>query len=179
MSNRLRHNIMKPTVFIAFILATGSLFAQVDKKIIKQQAELTAAALLKGDYETVIRFTYPKIVEMLGGREKMIDILNSGRAQMEQQGMSIQSVTFGEPSESVAAEGGEIHCLVPQTLFVTVPAGKMKAESWLLAISTDKGANWYFLDTAQMTMDNIKNFIPHYNPELKIPEKKAAEFIGN
>jgi hypothetical protein len=108
----------------------------------------------------------------------MIAMMNDGKAQMEQQGMAIESVTFGEPSKTVMAEG-EVHCLLPQTLLLNVPGGKMKAESQLLAISTDNGAHWYFLDTAQMTMDNVKGFIPHYNSELLIPARKEPEFIGN
>ena len=169
---------MKTSIIIAVALTTSSLFAQVDNKVIKQQAEQTSKALLQGDYETVVKFTYPKIVEMLGGREKMVAMLRDGKAQMDAQGMGIESVSFGEPSLTVKA-GEEIHCLVPQTLLMTVPGGKMKAESWLLAISTDKGTHWYFLDTAQMTMENIKGFVPHYNAELKIPETKEPEFISN
>lgn len=169
---------MKISIIIAFVLTTCSVFAQVDNKIIRQQAEHTSKALLQGDYETVVKFTYPKIVEMLGGRDKMVAILKDGKVQMDEQGMAIESVTFGEPSQTVMA-GDEIHCLVPQTLLMKVPGGKLKAESWLLAISTDKGAHWYFLDTASMTMDNIKGFVPHYNSNLKIPAQKEPDFIAN
>lgn len=160
------------------MLIACSSFGQVDNKKIKEQAEMTAKSLLEDDYESLLKFTYPKVIELVGGRERMISIIKKGKAEMKQQGISFESVTIGEPSGTVKA-GDEIHCLIPQTVFMKVPRGKMKNESYLLAVSQDDGNNWFYIDTTNLTMDNVKMVLPNYNSDLKIPVKKEPQFIAD
>lgn len=169
---------MKIHCTLTFILISCFTFGQVDNKKVKEQAELTAKSLLQGDYETLLRFTYPKVIEMVGGRERMISLIKKGKVEMGQQGISFETVTIGEPSKTVKA-GEEIHCLVPQTIFMKVPKGKMKSETHLLAVSKDNGNNWFFIDTVNLTMDNVKTVLPNYNSDLKIPTKKQPKFIAD
>jgi len=159
-------------------LLTTIVFGQVDNRVIKQQAESTANAILSDDYETLIRFTHPRVIELVGGREKMISLIKKGKVEMSQQGISFDKVIIGTPSKTVIA-GDEIHCLVPQTIFMKVPKGKMKSHSHLLAISRDGGENWYFIDTVKLDKDNIKNVLPNYNFDLKLPAKKEPVFIAD
>ena len=51
---------------LTFLLISCSAFGQVDDKKIKEQAELTAKSLLQDDYETLLRFTHPKVIELVG-----------------------------------------------------------------------------------------------------------------
>jgi hypothetical protein len=161
---------------LILVLSAFSSFAQIDKKAIKTQAEQTAEALMKDDYETMLKFTYPTVVDMIGGRDKFITVVKQGKDGLAQQGITIMQVTMGEPGETVKA-GDEIHCLVPQTLILKLENGKLKSESHLLAISNDQGKNWYFVDTAQLTADNIKIILPNFNNDLKLPEKTQPQFI--
>lgn len=168
---------MRQFAFFLALLTTPS-FAQVDTAIIKEQAELTAKALLNDDYETVIRFTYPKVIEMVGGGEKMIAIMKKGKSEMRDKGISFDKVTIGTPSRTVIA-GDEIHCLVPQTVYMKVPDGKMKTETQLIAVSQDKGINWFFIDAVNLNKDNIKRVLPNYNFDLMLPAKKQPVFIAD
>ena len=108
----------------------------------------------------------------------MVSIIKKGKVEMEQQGISFETVTIGKPSETVKA-GDEIHCLVPQTIFMKVPKGKIKSETYLLAVSKDNGSNWFFIDTVNLTLDNVKTVLPNYNADLKIPTKKQPKFIAD
>ena len=165
-------------VWLVFVLTLSTTFAfgQEAKNRIKEQAELTATALLQNDYETLIEHTYPGVIEAIGGRDKMISIIKDGRVEMERQGISFESVTIGDPTETVEA-GDEIHCLIAQTISLKVPKGRMQSESYLLAISRDGGTHWFFIDTVNLTMDNIKDIIPNYNLNLVLPAKKQPRFI--
>ena len=63
-------------------LLTTIVFGQVDNRVIKQQAESTANAILSDDYETLIRFTHPRVIELVGGREKMISLIKKGKVEI-------------------------------------------------------------------------------------------------
>jgi len=167
---------MRPlTILLVFL--TAAAFGQVDSNVIKEQAELTAKALLNDDYETLIRFTYPKVIELVGGRDKMISLIKNGKIEMGKQGISFESVIIGTPSKTVIA-GSEIHCLVPQTVYMKVPKGKLKSETQLLAVSRDK-SNWFFIDAVNLNKDNIKIVLPNYNFELVLPAKNEPIFIAD
>jgi hypothetical protein len=110
---------MRTYLSLTLTILTSLAFGQVNNRLIKEQAELTASALLHDNYEALMKFTYPKIVEMVGGRDKMVSMIKKGKVEMGQQGISFERVIIGQPSTSVKA-GSEIHCLVPQTIFMKV-----------------------------------------------------------
>jgi len=163
---------------LIFVTSCNFAIGQVSKKYIKEQAEMTAKALLNDDYETVLKFTYPKVIELVGGREKMVSLIRKGKVEMGQQGISFQSVTIGEPSKTVNA-GEEIHCLVPQTIFMKAPNGRIKSETYLIGVSRDGGNNWFFIDAVNLNMENVKRVLPNYNSTLKIPAKTPPKYIGD
>ena len=168
---------MRQLTFLLTFLTTLT-FAQVDSDVIKEQAELTAKALLNDDYETLIKFTYPKVIELVGGRDKMISLIKKGKIEMGQQGISFDKVIIGKPSKTVIA-GDEIHCLVPQTVYMKVPKGKLKSETQLLAVSRDNGSNWFFIDAVSLNKDNIKRVLPNYNFDLVLPTKSEPIFVSD
>jgi len=168
---------MRPLI-ISLTLLTVTAFGQVDSNVIKEQAELTAKALLNDDYETLIRFTYPKVIELVGGRDKMISLIKKGKIEMGEQGISFEKVIIGKPSNIVIA-GSEIHCLVPQTVYMKVPKGKLKSGTQLLAVSQDNGSNWFFIDAVNLNKENIKIVLPNYNFDLVLPPKNEPIFIAD
>jgi hypothetical protein len=149
--------------------------AQVDKAKIKAQAEEAAQALLKGDYDILKKYTYPKVAEEYGDVDRMMKTAKSGRADLEAMGIILESVVVGEPSEIVEA-GDQLHCLIPQTLVIRKPDGTVSSESHLLGVSTDQGEHWYFVSVSDMTLESIKELFPDYNPELVIPARKPGVF---
>jgi hypothetical protein len=153
---------------ILLLLLPASLFAQ-DTTILKRQANIVAKALLNSDFKTVIVHTYPKAVELAGGKEKLLQIMSNGINQMKAQGFAFEKVSIGSPGKFYKA-GTEIHCLVPETLIMKTSKGRMSAKSNLLAISNDGGKNWSFLDLNKGTISSVKNLFPNFNNNLIIPK---------
>ncbi len=135
-----------------------------------------AEATISGNYQALAKFTYPKIVEIMGGQEQMAEIIEKEIQQLENQGITLVSVKLGTP-EKVYKAANELHCLVPQTIVLKLNAGNMAQESFLLAVSQDAGKNWYFVDTAQLTNDSARQLFPAFNQDLKIPAPKEPVFV--
>jgi hypothetical protein len=149
--------------------------AQIDKSKIKAQAEEAAQALLKGDYDVMAKFIYPKIAEQHGGVEKMMKAAKVDMEMLKEIGITLDSIVVGEPTDPLKA-GDQLHCLVPETMVVRKPDGKVTTESYLFAVSDDQGNHWYFISMTNLTANAIKELLPYYNPELVIPEKKPSVF---
>jgi len=158
----------------------GKVISQdIDTNTLKIQATEMAESLMKEDFATLAKYTYPKIVELMGGKENMISVLAKGMGEMKSKGFNINSVSVAlTPLKAIA--GKEIHAIVAQTIVMNVPGGTLTSNSYLLAITADDGKHWHFVDTARMTdMDKIRIIFPDYNPDLKIPRKDPPIFNKN
>jgi hypothetical protein len=148
-----------------------------DKAVIKQQANIVAQATIKNDYATIIKYSHPSLIKMMGGRDKMLNVIKDAMEGMSSKGISIDSVWIGTPQKLFIA-GKELHCLVPQQLSMKVPDGKLVSNSFLLAISIDKGANWTFLSLSNgINNKTITQLLPNFNQQLKIPEDSKPIFF--
>jgi len=87
---------------------------------------------------------------------------------MKTAGISFESITVGTPGKFYKA-GKETHCLLPETIIMASPKGRMAMHSNLLAVSGDGGKSWSFLDMNNSTADKVQQLIPNFNPALKIP----------
>ena len=148
------------------------------KHELEVQLNRMTQAFITNDYETLVKFTYPKLVEMAGGSDKAIDHIKKVIEGMKDDGMSFDTLFNGRPTIFVKA-GTEIHTLIPQTILLNVRQGKLKTESYLLAITQDEGKTWYFIDTANIDNNDIKEIFPNYNFELKIRPSKDPILIDS
>lgn len=173
----------KLATLILFLILSGyagiaqSSNIAIDSNLLKAKATAMAESFLKGDYKTFVKFTYPKVIQMMGGEDKMIAVLKQGIEQLEGQGFAVKSVHVGLTSQAAMA-GTEIHTLVLQSLIMSAPGGTLTSNSYLLAISQDGGKNWYFVDTAPLHDERtLKAIFPNYNKQLELPEKQPPVFV--
>jgi hypothetical protein len=134
--------------------------------------------MLKGDHAKVVDLTYPKIVEIIGGRDKMRATLETAMKQMKDRGFSIRSLQVEEPAE-ILTEGNNTFAVVPTTIEMTAPGGKLVGKSYLLGISADGGKTWKFIDGAGLATKQMRDLVlPSKLPaRLKLPAKQDPQFI--
>ena len=160
---------MKLALKIALLLFIPVTAFTQNPAVVKQQANVVGQALLKSDFKTVVAHTYPKAVNLGGGKEKLVQLMTAGINQMKAQGFAFEKITIGQPGKFYKA-GNEIHCLVPEQLIMKTRRGRMAASSNLLAVSDDNGKNWSFLDLNQGSISNLKTLFPNFNSNLVIPK---------
>lgn len=138
---------------------------------LKRQAGEMAAAFIKEDYKTFVRYTYPKIVAKAGGSAKMAGSLSQMMAGMKRRGMSFVSLTFDEPARMVKM-GTELQCTVAQHTEIRTPDSRIVSTSTLLAFSSDNGRHWTFVDTTNKDETAVKKVIPNLSPSIVLPPQQ-------
>jgi hypothetical protein len=139
---------------------------------LKRQAQASADAFLTGDYKKLATLTYPKLVEMVGGQEALLELINSGMRDVEAKGLKVLSYTIGEPEQAVRI-GQQLYAIVPTKMRMQAPQGVIASESFMIGISGDSGANWTFLGGAGATDEaQLRVVLPEVVGKLKLPEKK-------
>jgi hypothetical protein len=163
-------------ILLVAVAATSQ--AQQYNTIIKTQAMDMAKALLKKDYTAFSKYMHPGVAEYAGGRNKLIQQLDSANAIATKFGAEIKRVLIGNPGE-VVKHNKELQALLPQTTELKTGFGSLALETTLVAISQDGGKNWYFIDTSIFNVKELKKSLPNLSPQLVIPPAKSPKFTPN
>ena len=143
------------------------------------QAQEVNDALRRRDFARMMDLTYPKVIEAAGGRDKMIASLAKGMKEMESEGVAVLSSTAGAPTQIVHVSEW-IYAVVPTTLKVKAKDGIFQTESSMIGISSDKGANWTFIDAGGKDHTQLLSFLPAPSDKLNLPaEKEPVKISGN
>ena len=135
------------------------------------RAQELTEALGRKDYARVIDLTYPKVVEVGGGREKLLATMTDEVKSMESEGVEIISSTAAPPTQVIHDADG-IYAVVPVTSKVKAQEGTFQTEGSLIGISTDGGQNWTFVDASGKDLTELKKVLPNLD-KLNLPPDKA------
>lgn len=169
------HKTIRPSLLLILLLAAG---AQAQTALsdegaarLKSQAEECASAFLSGEYERLADCTYPKVVELMGGREKMAAFVRKGMDEIKAEGFETISYTTGAPAQ-VLKVGGETYAVLPAKLRMKAPGGVLVGESFMIGVSSDEGKSWKFVSGNTASQDKLKILFPAAAGLLKFPAPK-------
>jgi len=161
---------LMPTLFFSAARA-----ADADReRAVKEQARAACDALVGGDLDKFVGWTHPKLVQMMGGRERLVEMLKSGQKEMARQGIQLLSATIQADAE-LAQGGDEWFAIVPYDLEMSVPAGRALVKTWLLGISADQGKTWTFIDGGKLSAAAIKQYFPNFPAKLALPARQQPQ----
>jgi hypothetical protein len=166
-------------LLISVAVCCFTVHAQEEPKsgVVKQKAQEAVQAVVKGDHARLVDLTYPKIVEAMGGRDKMIAFLEVTMKQMKDKGFTIVSVKVAEPGKFLT-EGGNTFVVVPTLLEMTAPGGKILGKSYLLGISSDKNKTWKFADGSGLANKEMQaKMLPKLPADLELPKTEKPQFV--
>ena len=172
---------MKKTLSFLFIsIAIFSLSANGQNlaTTIKVQAMDMASAFMKNDFKTFSKYMHPSIIEFAGGKGKMKTGMDSAYAAMKLFGVSFKRYWIGSPGKIINYKN-QLQAVLPASTIMKTPLGELTAETSMVAISTDKGKSWYFIDTNVYKAEKIKTVLPDISPELVIPPQKKPKLVPN
>lgn len=169
----------KTLLLITFILFCTAAIAQdtaQDTAQVKREAQKMLSAFMKGEINVLADYTYPKVVAMMGGKDKMIAAIKTGMEKLKADGTSFRNGSIGKVSK-IYPSGKELHCTVDQNLVMGVEGGNLTTESQLLGISADNGKTWTFITLANLSATQLSQLFPEFNKDLSI--RKSAPPVFN
>ena len=164
-------------VFAAIVLSTQLVRGDARTEQIRALAEENSVALISANYARLVDLTYPKVVELIGGRDKMIEALRRSSEDMKARGSKILGAELSEPKEVVTA-GDKQFAIVPMTVRVQVPTGALRSKSFLIAVSEDRGKTWTFVDSAGLVSEpgkereKLAQILPDFPSQLRLPPRE-------
>jgi hypothetical protein len=170
---------MKKITFILIACFWGSfasvLTAQTNmQKKVRELSQRMMDATMNRDYKTVLDFTHPKIIEMMGGKAKALELTSREMEKVNESG-GIEECKIKDVSEIVKV-GNQLQCIISQEMIMKIEGSRYRIAGGTVGISDDKGKNWTFLNIQENNINSIRRFIPKFSDKLKLPEK-AFEII--
>lgn len=141
---------------------------------LQTQADEIGQAFGRGNFNRMVDLTYPKLVEILGGRARMVAFIESSVREMEAGGVTYLSTTVGDARE-IITDGKQIYALVSTTMKMKVKEGVLVGESFMIGVSSDSGNNWTFVTaTGDQDRDRemLRKLFPTIVDRLHIPARK-------
>ena len=142
----------------------------------KAQAKKMASSLINKDADAFVGFHYPKMVEMMGGKQQAIASIEKSWKKQEEDSIKIISDSIGNPSKIIFYKG-QYQCTIPQQMTMVIRNQKVAVESTIVAISMNDGETWYFIDAANDGFKKIKTYFPEISQELEVPKQLPAKIL--
>ncbi len=163
------------TFFLVAVVSITRADEKIDTAKAVEQAKAMAEATVAGDYGKLADSTHPRVIELAGGREKMIELAKSQLDLVKKKGLSIESFTVGKAADPVV-DGKSAYVVIATKMVMKSTGSKIEAESYLLGVSTDTGKAWTFVDAAGLVNAKArKQIFPSLPEGLKLPERKQPK----
>jgi hypothetical protein len=107
----------------------------------------------------------------MGGATKMSAVLTKSTNDMKAQRISFSNITFDEPSKIIKS-GKELQATIAQHTEIKLSQGRLVSTSTLIAVSTDNGVNWTFIDTSNKDIVTLRRTLPNLSQGITIPPQQ-------
>ena len=114
-----------------------------------------------GDLDTVLRFTHPKVIELMGGMARAKTELN-GMLKIRPLGLSLESFEFPSDPTFIQTSGNQ-YVFVPSFSIIKSKDGQ-RVESLNFQMGARKvgTTEWKYVEGGQVTSANVKTFFPDF-----------------
>ena len=137
-----------------------------------------SSVFLEDDYKLMAEYTFPKVVEMMGSKENMVETTKNTMTKMESQGFTIESLSYTNSSD-IYEHNGDTQCVFDQSVIMNTPDGKIENTTAVIAISNNNGKNWVFFDTSGMPRTSVQEFYENLHHDLEIKQSEKKNYIKN
>ncbi|MGB0879095.1 MAG: hypothetical protein ACPGTO_00855 [Polaribacter sp.] len=157
------------SIFFSFFLCL-SIVSQTKEEAIRD-AKKTAKATLASDFKTVLDFTYPPVVNLMGGKEKALATIISSMEEMEKSGFKFEKADVISASD-IVKEQNQYRCFIKNNYVMLLNGQKITSEAYLLGIYNDADKVWNFIEAKQLGNPAISKVLPNFKTALIIPQGK-------
>ncbi len=138
----------------------------------KAQANQLNDAVLSGDYDKAADLTYPRLIQLIGGRAKYLAMLKGGMDETQSDSFRIISTVSDDPTDIIEV-GSDIYAILPTTMKIKVAEGVLVGQSTLIGVSNDRGEHWTFINAGKgFNHERLKILFLAVADRLKVPEQK-------
>ena len=162
-------NKSKNLLILVVVLSCFTGWSQTKEDALRD-AKIASNATLSMDFKTLLNYTHPNVLNIMGGEEKGLELLKSTFNSMTDQGFVFEKADVISVSD-IVFEQDEYRCYVEGFNQMKMPGMRIKSKSYLLGFFDSDKKIWYFIEA-----DKVKNkalmdqIFPGFKTQMDIPE---------
>lgn len=166
-------------LLLVLLLSLNPLFAQTKEQALRD-AKIAANATLNENYDTILKYTLPEVIDLMGGKDAAKSVIENTLKSMASQGFKFEKADILSASE-VVNEQGQYRCVVEGYNQMTMPGQRIKSKSYLLGIYNPVEQYWWFIEAKQLQNKTmLDQILPGFETALTIPKDDVKiEAIDN
>jgi hypothetical protein len=132
------------------------------------------AAILSAPDDRGLDCMADEVIAHFGGRATIAAALAKVKGEMAAKGITIENAEIDLPQQIVPG-GGKLFAVLGQRVTMKLPEGHLRTHSFLLAVSSDDGQTWKFVDGVRLTREKVVAIFPTFPESLALPEVGPPE----
>lgn len=160
---------LKKILLFVIIVSSSSVFCQTKEDALND-AKAISKATLDMNFETVIKHTLPSVLEMMGGEDAALKVIQSTYANMKAKGIVFEKAEINKVTD-FANEHGQYRCVVEGFNQMTASGQRVKSKVYYLGIYNAADKLWWFIEGNQVkNKEFLDKILPNFETKLTIPE---------
>lgn len=140
-----------------------------DVAVVQEDVRRIGDALYKGNVERVVDYTYPPIIRMLGGPEKLEAQLKEVVARTQELGMRIESFTFPEDPTFLTTDRHHF-AIVPTLTIMNARGQRVESLNFQFGIRERGSEDWKYLEGSRVNSRLLNALFRDFPSDFKFPE---------
>jgi hypothetical protein len=172
------------TNFSTFLNSTS--FAQIQQSdsihisSVEKQGSIMTKLFLAKDYKEFVKYVYQPSIDVIGGKEKMIELIQESVNQLATNGFYITNCSVEKP-EKIIYFKNELQCTFVEYVEMKVYRGgrikgRLISKSILIGISKNNGEDWSFIETLGRDLKTLQRTFNDLSDNLVIAEETEPIF---
>jgi hypothetical protein len=153
-------------------LSAADSFAGECEPAVSSQVQADVQSVLRaadqGDVETTLRFTHPKVVQVLGGPDTARQVLQRLLASARESGLHREAVSFPSPPTCISA-GARRFVIVPTLTVFSTKTGRIESLNYQLGVKEPEQSGWTYLDGRRANARTVHQFFPEFPRGFSFP----------
>ncbi len=144
------------------------------RALLKAEAERYVQAYARGDNATCLAVMGGDLIQSLGGKIAVLDQYRRTAQALQKHQLTLASMVVGDPGGIIPHGSNHVFCVIPERHAYAGPEGAYILNSYLLAVSEDRGLTWNLLEGSARVSDFIRNNDRVLFAKLKLPVRTIA-----
>lgn len=139
-----------------------------------ENAKTVSKATLDMDFETVLTYTHPNVVELMGGKDNAVTLLKTQFDKMIAEGFVFEIAEVKKLTD-FAKEKDTYHCLIELYNQMKMGSSRIKAKSYVFGIYDDSVKHWFFVEANQLKNPSLRDMaFKDFSTSLTLPDDETT-----
>jgi hypothetical protein len=147
------------------------------RPVIKREAGRCAAAWEWSDFEKILAYLPPQVIQRSGGRAAMLQEIKGHFARVREYGVEQWEAFPGLPATPKPI-GRWLTSLIPLTVVLHRWPLDLTLETHVLGLSADQGKHWYFLHLFHVTQKELNTWFPEFAGKIVVPDDPEPDLTA-